>query len=176
MGDAKRLRKAPTEPDTVALNSQLVGNVGLYYCCYRLSLLGWNVMPTARNARGVDIIAYNKDASQFKGIQVKTLSKHVGVPLGRSIDNLMGDFWVVVVKAKPSSPESFVLTPEEVKERALRQVSKENGTVSFWLSRNEYNVDQFRDAWSRIGTERIPGGTPGRSQRRRRPSAMHGPP
>src|SRR5689334_2198993 len=34
---------------TIALNPQLTGNVGLYYCCYRLSLLGWNVMPTARN-------------------------------------------------------------------------------------------------------------------------------
>jgi hypothetical protein len=30
----------------VALDSQITGNVGLYYCCYHLSLLGWNVMPT----------------------------------------------------------------------------------------------------------------------------------
>jgi hypothetical protein len=29
------------------LNPQVVGNVGLYYVCYRLSLDGWNVMPTA---------------------------------------------------------------------------------------------------------------------------------
>ena len=42
---------------SATLDPQLTGNVGLYYCCYRLSLLGWNVMPTARNARGVDIIA-----------------------------------------------------------------------------------------------------------------------
>jgi hypothetical protein len=47
------------------LNPQLTGNVGLYYCCYRLSLLGWNVMPTARNARGVDIIAYSRDVSRL---------------------------------------------------------------------------------------------------------------
>jgi hypothetical protein len=32
-------------------NPQITGNLGLYYCCYKLSLLGWNVMPTARNAR-----------------------------------------------------------------------------------------------------------------------------
>ncbi len=54
---------------------QLTGNVGLYHCCYRLSLLGWNAMPTARNARGVDIIAYNQDASRFIGVQVKSLSR-----------------------------------------------------------------------------------------------------
>lgn len=40
------------------INQQIVGNKGLYYCYYQLSLLGWNVMPTARNARGIDIVAY----------------------------------------------------------------------------------------------------------------------
>jgi hypothetical protein len=35
----------------MSLDPQITGNVGLYYCCYRLSQLGWNVMPTARNAR-----------------------------------------------------------------------------------------------------------------------------
>lgn len=45
----------------MALDPQITGNVGLYYCCYKLSLLGWNVMPTARNARGVDIIVYSRE-------------------------------------------------------------------------------------------------------------------
>ena len=36
-----------------AADKLLTGNVGLYYCCYRLSQLGWNVMPTARNARSL---------------------------------------------------------------------------------------------------------------------------
>lgn len=39
-----------------AANQQTVGNIGLFYVCYRLSRLGWNVMPTSRNARGVDIV------------------------------------------------------------------------------------------------------------------------
>lgn len=43
------------------LDNQIVGNAGLYYVCYRLSLLGWNVMPTARNARGIDVVAYSGD-------------------------------------------------------------------------------------------------------------------
>ena len=43
----------------MSLNPQITGNVGLYYYCYKLSLPGWNVMPTARDARGVDIIAYS---------------------------------------------------------------------------------------------------------------------
>ena len=42
--------------------SQVTSNVGLYYVCYQLAKRGWNVMPTSRNARGVDIIIYNYDA------------------------------------------------------------------------------------------------------------------
>jgi hypothetical protein len=35
-----------------AVGNQVVGNIGMYYAAYRLSQQGWNVMPTARNARG----------------------------------------------------------------------------------------------------------------------------
>ena len=41
------------------LEQQIVGNIGLYYVSYRLSQLGWNVMPTARNAKGIDLVAYD---------------------------------------------------------------------------------------------------------------------
>jgi len=34
-------------------DAQVTGNVGLYWVCYQLSRMGWNAMPTARNARGV---------------------------------------------------------------------------------------------------------------------------
>ncbi len=32
---------------TMKLDSQIVGNAGLYFTCYRLSLLGCNAMPAA---------------------------------------------------------------------------------------------------------------------------------
>lgn len=131
------------------LNPQIVGNLGLYYCCYKLSLLGWNVMPTARNARGVDIIAYSSDASRFKGIQVKSLSKRNPVPLGPSLDKCMGDFWVIVNKVAAESPSAFILEPAEVK--ALAHRGEKNGRVSFWLQPSSYEQPQFKDAWSRIG-------------------------
>jgi hypothetical protein len=47
-------------------------------------------MPTSRNARGIDLLIYNADAHDYKGIQVKALSKlKPPVPLGKSIDILM---------------------------------------------------------------------------------------
>jgi hypothetical protein len=52
-------------PQPIA-NQQTVGNIGLFYVCYRLSRMGWNVMPTARNAKGIDILVYSQDASQTR--------------------------------------------------------------------------------------------------------------
>lgn len=138
-------------PDTgkKLMTTQLTGNVGLYYCCYKLSLLGWNVMPTARNARGVDIIAYSQDASRFVGIQVKALSKRNPVPLGASLDKIMGHFWVIVNRVASQEPQTFILQPEEVRERAHR--GEKDGSVSYWLQPKDYEQDEFRDAWKRIG-------------------------
>lgn len=48
--------------------------MGLYYTCCQLSRMGWNVMPTTRNARGIDVIVYNRDGTEFIGVQVKELS------------------------------------------------------------------------------------------------------
>lgn len=130
------------------LNSQVVGNVGLYFACYRLSLLGWNVMPTARNARGIDIVIYSRDGKRFLGVQVKSLSKRPPVPLGTSVENLLGDFWVIVADVV-SKPVAFILTPDEVRELAHR--GERNGRVSFWLQPKSYDRDEFREAWHRIG-------------------------
>lgn len=134
---------------TGSLDPQLTGNVGLYYCCYRLSLLGWNVMPTARNARGVDIIAYSRHASRFVGVQVKALRKRSPVPLGTSLDKIMGDFCVIVNKVAAPSPSAFILLPSEVRERAHR--GEKDGRVSYWLQPGDYEQDPFREAWERIG-------------------------
>lgn len=132
----------------MTLDPQLTGNAGLYYCCYHLSLLGWNVMPTARNARGVDIIAYSQDASRKLAVQVKALSKRNPVPLGTTLDKVMGDFWIIVIRVT-SSPSACILLPSEVKELAAR--NEIDGRVSFWLQPTSYDQDNFKEKWDRIG-------------------------
>jgi len=77
-------------------------------------------MPTARNARGVDIIAYSPDASHFLGIQVKSLSRCSPVPLGKTLDTIMGDRWIIVNNATSDAPSTFIMFPDEVRERAHR--------------------------------------------------------
>lgn len=41
-------------------NRQITGNVGLFHICYTLSRRGWNVLPTSRNAKGIDILSGDK--------------------------------------------------------------------------------------------------------------------
>lgn len=130
------------------LATQIVGNIGMYYVCYELSRRGWNVMPTARNAKGIDIIAYNESATDFIGVQVKTLSKRNPVPLGNSLDKIMGNFWVVVDKIS-SEQRAFILLPNEVKN--LAKYNDKNGQRTFWLNPAEYDQPEFFEAWHRIG-------------------------
>jgi hypothetical protein len=82
-------------------HQQVVGNIGMYYAAYRLSQMGWNVMPTSRNARGIDLLAYDAPAGRYLGIQVKALAKKPPVPLGESIDKLLGDWWIIVTPTPP---------------------------------------------------------------------------
>jgi len=130
------------------LKTQVTGNIGLYYTCYKLSRMVWNVMPTARNAREIDIIAYNKNGTEFIGVQVKALSKRDPVPLGKNIDNVMGDYWIIVNNVI-WEPNAFIMLPKEVRELAHR--GEKNGQVSYWLQPTSYDKPEFREAWNRIG-------------------------
>ena len=129
------------------LPSQIVGNIGLHYVCYRLSQRGWNVMPTARNARGIDVVAYDIDATGFIGIQVKALSARNPVPLGESLDRLMGDVWVGLTGVT-TTPTAYLLRPDEVRHGAHR--GERNGKVSFWLQPKQYEQEHYREAWGRL--------------------------
>jgi hypothetical protein len=130
-------------------DSQVVGNAGLYYTCYRLSKLGWNVLPTSRNAKGIDIVAYNQDASHTITIQVKSLSRRNPVPLGNKLDYLLADFIVICRNVLADSPECFVLNSGEVKNSA--HCGKKDGKTSYWLQPCEYEQERFRENWARIG-------------------------
>jgi len=105
-------------------------------------------MPTARNARGVDIIAYDGTGTRFVGVQVKALSKRNPVPLGTDLAECMGDFWVIVNNLS-QSPASFIMLPSEVKERAHRGEIERR--ISYWLQPAAYDQPAFREAWERIG-------------------------
>jgi len=105
-------------------------------------------MPTARNARGADVIAYDETGTKFIGVQVKALSKRNPVPLGKSLETVSGDFWVIVNNVL-IEPRAFIILPSEVIDRAHMGVKEER--ISYWLQPKDYDTESFRDAWHRIG-------------------------
>lgn len=131
------------------LPPQIVGNAGLFLVCHRLSQLGWNAMPTSRNARGVDVMCFSLDGETKLLLQVKSLTKRNPVPLGTAPEKLMGDFWVIVTGATCDKPICYILTPKEVKRMAHR--GEKDGKVSYWLQPRQYAVEEFCEQWDRIG-------------------------
>ena len=106
-------------------------------------------MPTARNAKGIDIIIYSQDVSRTHSVQVKALSARNPVPLGGRLDSLLGDFFIICRGVASDTPECFVLTPAEV--RKLAHKGEKAGKVSYWLQPKQYESPRFRERWERIG-------------------------
>ena len=132
----------------MSLGKQIVGNAGLFYVCYQLSRRGWNVISTSRNTKGIDVVAYNQEGKKFVGIQVKALSKPNSVRFGKSLDDLMGDFWIIVDKATTDAPRAYVLKLDEVKK--LASEPKTEGSI-YWLQPNHYAQEKFAENWERLG-------------------------
>lgn len=126
-------------------NNQIVGNMGLYYICFELSKMGWNVMPTSRNAKGIDLLIYSQDTKKTYTIQAKALSKRSPVPLGKSLDSLMGDFFIIARNFE--NPEVFIMKPEDVKNKI--HIGQKDGRTSHWLQPKEYET--YKDNWKIIG-------------------------
>lgn len=103
-------------------------------------------MPTARNARGSDLIVTDGDETVFLGIQSKALGKRSPVPLGLSLETLRSDWWIITMGANGDHPTSFLLTLDEVKARAYQDRNK----GAYWLQPPAYDQDQFREAWHRL--------------------------
>ena len=75
-------------------------------------------------------------------------TKRNPVPLGGSLDKIMGDYWVIVNNVA-KEPNVFVLKPDEV--RSLAKRNEKDGRVSYWLQPTDYDAPEFKEAWHRIG-------------------------
>lgn len=133
------------------MSQQRTGNIGLFYVCYRLSRLGWNVLPTSRNAKGIDLLTYSEDGTRRLTFQVKSLAKRDPVPLGSKLESAaLADYWIICRRVLAEVPECFVLTPDEV--YGLAQTGRsQRGEVSYWLQPRAYEAD-YRENWDRIGS------------------------
>jgi len=107
-------------------------------------------MPTVRNARGADLYAASDDERRVIPIQSKALSKRNPVPFGGSLDTLCSEWWVITINANEQAPTCFILSLAEVKDAAHRGVN-DAGKVAYWLQPKSYSLDEYREAWDRLG-------------------------
>lgn len=84
--------------------------------------------------------------NQFFGIQSKALSKRYAVPLGKSLESLRSEWWIITIHANSDAPVCFILRLEEVLALALQD---KNGGA-WWLEPKMYDKDEYRDAWHRL--------------------------
>lgn len=139
----------PKAPSQNKPNKQIIGNAGMYYVCYLLSQKGWNAMPTARNAKGIDIVAYSEDGN-FLGIQVKTISKLTNISLGSCTGGFLFDFLFVVVLSdtisESDNPSIYILSKEDV-----MGITRQYGN-SFYVRQDLYtkNDSCYKNNWSKL--------------------------
>ncbi|MCC7508032.1 MAG: hypothetical protein IT464_01495 [Planctomycetes bacterium] len=132
----------------IARDNQGVGNAGLFFVCYSLAMRGWNVLPTSRNAKGIDVIVYDRNGTKFVSIQVKTLSKRSAVPLGERPTCHMAQVVVVCrLSAGKGNPELYFMKPSEIDAcRHQGDPTKSKAEKSaFWLQAKDY--ENFPDRW-----------------------------
>ena len=140
---------------------QIIGNIGLYHVARELSLHGWNVMLTARNAKGADLYAASEDERTIHPIQVKTHSgRPQDTPLGLYPERLVTPWWVFVAYACSEQITCYVLTLEEIRQRMGRDPGARSGKPEherlFWFHRRYYTpgvegeLVEARDAWHRL--------------------------
>jgi len=132
-------------------DNQITANVGLYFVCYKLSKLGWNVLPTSRNTKGVDLVIFkfNGNNTITKTLQIKTLSKKNPVPLGNKLDNLFA-YWFIICQGVSidKEPKCFILQKKEIEK--LKDTREKNGEKSYWLQPRDYDKKEFEEKWDRI--------------------------
>jgi hypothetical protein len=134
----------------MTLDRQTVRNIGLSHARAQLSNRGWKVKPPTGDAKGVDFLVYGQDASRGLTIKVRAFSRRKAVSLGATPDNFLAHYLVVCSQVIEDNPECFVLTREEV--RGLANRNDKDGKVSYWLELRDYETEQYREKWGRIGS------------------------
>ncbi|RLD12754.1 MAG: hypothetical protein DRI28_07175 [Caldiserica bacterium] len=132
-------------------SNQIVGNARLYYVCYELSKRGWNVLPTSRNTRGVDVVFFSEKAQRKYTMQVKSSNKKGPILLGSKLDNLFRDFPTICRKVFEEKPEIFIIAIDDLKakDKDSIHVGVKNNIKSYWFQPKDY--EQFRNNRRLIG-------------------------
>jgi hypothetical protein len=103
-------------------------------------------MPTSRNARGVDIVIYDKKGGNSHTIQVKALSKRNPAPFGSNLNSLIAEY-IFIVNNVFEVPNLYIV--DTSKATPLIHEGLKNDKKSYWFQPKDY--EQFKNNWGVIG-------------------------
>ena len=107
------------------------------------------MLPTSRNAKGIDLVIYDQGGKRRHTVQVKALSKPSLVPFSKDFKDLVpADFLIICRLVMEEKPEIFISTFKELAGRL--HIGERNGKKSYWLQPSQYL--EFRDRWDKIGS------------------------
>ncbi len=126
-------------------NKQRTGNMGLFYTCYRLSRMGWNVLPTIRNAKSIDIVGYNENGDKTIKIQCKGSSNEQSIGPFKDKNDIIADFFIIINNVY-EEPTAYILTKKDVRDNLT------HNKVGYWIEKKDYlKKDEFKERWDKIG-------------------------
>lgn len=119
------------------ISKHCIGAAALGLAQYKLSLLGWNVIPTSRNSAGADLYITDLNGVAHP-IQVKGISNTKDWVNASSAGKGVCKWWIIVRGIGGPDEEIFIQTEEEVIARTNKHGWSEP-------------LPEARDAWGRIG-------------------------
>ena len=135
--------------------NQITGKLGLYHVCYKLSKLGWEVIPISENTTANRIRCNNEDSSKTISIQVRSRRTQDYAISISNPNKIFGDFWIIALNtsldlSKCHTPECYILSATEIANKIVTQINKKGEIVHF-LDR-KFNIEPFKENWERIGS------------------------
>jgi len=141
-GDKSLYVATEANKDDAKLDKIIVANIGLFYVCHELSRRGFNVVPTSRNTRAVDVIVGSADFSKKVTVQVKASTTTIGCAVASYPKT------VSVEDAKMWFNDSSSVSPKvkKVMEESQKVAVEKSKLADFWVfpcfnSENGYTLE-----------------------------------
>ena len=131
---------------STAYDKQITHHKAVCYVCDTLSEMGWNVEPTARNARGIHLRCTDENGRRMS-IRVHGCNGRTAITTPSIMPR--ADFWIIV-RFNSDPPNCYILSHAEIASERYAQKSKKTGITTWWIDPPQYET--FKAGWDRIGS------------------------
>lgn len=131
--------------------NQQSGMQGVFLVAAELSKRNYIVSPTARNAKGADLLVTNQDCSKAWSIQVKTNTTVFSFFLLGKHDKHMHakSHFYVFINIRKTATEYYIV-PGKIVSKKMSADKAKTGNKDIWYSISCKNIMKYKDRWNII--------------------------